>query len=390
MDEGLIKKINDTIYRFERWLVVGSLLVMSVVVFLDVVHRRFTDPESRFASKLAGIFKIFTGDEANWGPEGAGFESLQNIVPWFLPVFFLFIFFLAVRTASRRPLLPSEDNPNREAKSEPLSNGKALMYAAITCVALWAVLRLFFGKPGVNPTECESYSFDCGVFPNGFKWALPMGLVLTIWVGFVGASMATRDNRHLKVEALQRLMPETVQRFTGLISGLLTAAFCFLLAWLARRFVGYMYEDYIDSEKLGAMFEGIDVPKYMGFVILPVAYSIMGLRFGLNGVLAFQGKLAESGGELGDLDLDAVADELEGDAHGEEGEDGDPPSLSGAHKAPDDLETREAKSLVAELAAEDAARVDVAATRPDGGLLDPPPIEDPAAPADGEDEGKED
>lgn len=356
MGEGLIKRINDAVYKFERWLVVGSLLVMSVVVFLDVVHRRFTDPESRFASKLAAIFKLIAGDEAKWDPGGAGFDSLQNTVPWFLPVFFLLLFFLAIRTASRRPLLPTAENPDRVAKTEPLSNGKALIYAAVSCVVLWAILRTLFGKPGVNPTQCVGYTFDCGVFPKGFKWALPMGLVLTIWVGFVGASMATRDNRHLKVEALQRLFPEKLQRLTGLISGLLTAAFCFLLAWLARRFVGYMYEDYIDSEKLGAMFEGIDVPKYLGFVILPLAYSIMGLRFGLNGVLAAQGKLAASGGELGDLDLDAVADELEG---GEQLVDGASPSDPEVESSAEDVETREAPSLVAELAAEDAARADV-------------------------------
>lgn len=378
MDEGLIKRINDAVYKFERWLVVGSLLVMSCVVFLDVVHRRFTDPESRFASKLAAIFKLITGEEANWSPGGAGFDSLQNTVPWFLPVFFLLLFFLAIRTASRRPLLPTADNPGREAKSEPLSNGKALLFATISCVVLWALLRTLFGKPGVNPTQCTGYSFECGVFPKGFKWALPMGLVLTIWVGFVGASMATRDNRHLKVEALQRLLPEKLQRVTGLISGLLTAAFCFLLAWLARRFVGYMYEDYIDSNKLGAMFEGIDVPKYLGFVILPLAYSIMGLRFGLNGVLALQGKLADSGGELGDFDLDAVADELEG---GEQLGDGSPPSTSAADEPLEsDIETREAPKLVAELAAEDAARADVADAADDAVEAD----------ESGKDEGKED
>ena len=81
--------------------------------------------------------------------------------------------------------------------------------------------------------------------------------------------------------------------------------------------------------------------------------------------------------------------ELEGgvDADGVPGDEGD---RGDKNDLGSDLETREAKSLVADLAAEDAARVDVGATRPDGGLEDPPPIEDPAAPADSDDEGKED
>jgi TRAP-type C4-dicarboxylate transport system permease small subunit len=45
-----LSRLNALIYRIERWIVVTALLVMSGVVFLDVVQRRYTDPTSKLAA----------------------------------------------------------------------------------------------------------------------------------------------------------------------------------------------------------------------------------------------------------------------------------------------------------------------------------------------------
>lgn len=48
----MIGKIDRAYYRLEKTLVVASLLVMSLIVFLDVAHRRLASPDSTITSLL--------------------------------------------------------------------------------------------------------------------------------------------------------------------------------------------------------------------------------------------------------------------------------------------------------------------------------------------------
>ena len=89
-----LKKLNHWVYQVERFIVVSSLLVMSVVVFLAVVYRRYADPQSVLADKLAKLI----GAER----ETATWQSLQDIAgPLSLLALFVIVY-LGFRTASRR------------------------------------------------------------------------------------------------------------------------------------------------------------------------------------------------------------------------------------------------------------------------------------------------
>lgn len=299
-----LQRLNDLIYRVERWIVVASLLIMSVIVFLDVVQRRYTDPQSKLAAKLSALFGIDEGTGA-W-------ETMQGLSTWMTLGIFLGLFYFGVRSAAPRGLLPDKDGKRKE-KSVP-SRAKSALLAVAGVAGCWLAMRILYGSGEVKDIEvCASgFSFDCGIFPNGLIWSQPFALVLTLWVGFLGASMATKDNRHLKVEAVQKALPENLRRISGLISGFLTAGFCLLLAWLAWRYVGYQREDWLDSDEMGALYDGIDIAKWQGSLILPVAYVLMAVRFVANGFLAFQGKLDETPAELADLDLSGLDDDESG------------------------------------------------------------------------------
>lgn len=294
-----LQRLNALIYRIERWIVVTALLVMSVVVFLDVVQRRYTDPTSKLAAKLSALFGI-AEDTAAW-------DSMQSASVWMIVAIFFGLFYFGIRSASTRALIPKRDTP-REATRPPPSRPKAALLAAAAMGVGWLTLRVLYGNGEVQAIEtcAAGYSWACGLFPNGLIWSQPFALVLTLWVGFLGASMATKDNRHLKVEAVQRALPETLRRWSGLVSGLVTAGFCALLAFLAYRYVGYQREDWLDADRLGALYDGIDIAKWQGSLVLPLAYGLMALRFVANGVLAFQGKLDDTLPELADIDLSGL------------------------------------------------------------------------------------
>jgi TRAP-type C4-dicarboxylate transport system permease small subunit len=297
-----LKKLNHWLYQIERTIVVVSLLLMSVVVFLAVVHRRYADPESVFANKVAKLFGA-ERDTATW-------QSLQDVSgPVTLVVLGLMVY-LGFRTASRRRLWNPGDETGKSAKEihgEPLSHLKCAIYTVATILGSYLLMVLLFGTGKLEQSACielhqaDDYSFHCGMFPAGLAWAQPLGLILTLWVAFLGASMATKDNLHLKVEAVQKALPEHIRRISGLLSGLLTAAFCMLLAYLAYEWVVSMKEQWTNSNHLGGLHDGIDIPKWASFCIVPLAYMLMGVRFVGIGLLAFRGELEELPPELRDL-----------------------------------------------------------------------------------------
>jgi len=298
-----LKKINHWLYQLERVIVVGSLFVMSLVVFLSVVYRRYADPESVMASKLAKLIGA-ERDTATW-------QSLQDASGPMSMVLLGAIVYLGFRTASRRSLWNRSGEDGKSAKEihgEPLPHGKCAIYTVATILGCWLLMVLLFGTGKIEQAECielrlaGEYSFACGRFPAGLAWAQPLGLILTLWVSFLGASMATKENLHLKVEAVQKALPEKLRRISGLLSGLLTAGFCLLLAYLAYQWVGSMKSQWVDSDHLGGLHDGIDIPKWLSFSVVPLAYTLMAARFVGLGVLAFRGELEELPAELRGLE----------------------------------------------------------------------------------------
>lgn len=57
-----------------------------------------------------------------------------------------------------------------------------------------------------------------------------MAVVLMVWVGFLGASLATRQGKHLSVDASDRILSPRAARLTKRFSGLAAAAFCWIFS----------------------------------------------------------------------------------------------------------------------------------------------------------------
>jgi TRAP-type C4-dicarboxylate transport system permease small subunit len=297
-----LKKLNHWLYQAERVIVVVSLLVMSVVVFLSVAHRRYADPQSVLADKLAKLIGA-ERDSSTW-------QSLQDMAT---PLSFLLlgaVVYLGFRMASRRALWDRSDEAGKslaDIHGQPLSHAKCALYSVATLLGMWLVMVLLFGTGKIEQSECielrlaGEFSFACGRYPEGLAWAQPLGLILTLWVAFLGASMATKDNLHLRVEAVQKALPERLKRISGLLSGLLTAGFCMLLAYLGYRYVDVKHDQWELSNHLGGLHDGIDIPYWFSFSVVPLAYMLMGFRFIGVGIQAFKGELDDLPPELREL-----------------------------------------------------------------------------------------
>lgn len=300
--QDLLKKADDGLHQAERALVVAALLVMSVLVFLSVAHSRWSDSESILTAVIARLLGS--------GPDDGLYQSLQTQSFWIAVVSFFVVVVAAARTGSTRSLWPSGDAKAASAAKDAAPRGWPLSLGIGLGVTVGSLATMFvlFGQPELDPSTCSEQGFTlrCGVFPNGIVWAEAVALILTIWVAFVGTAMAAKDNRHLKVEAVVSRLPEGIKRWVGLVSGLVTAGFCFFLAFLSYKYVMYQYEIAAGSQGVGGNFEGTEIKVWLGFSIVPVAYALTALRSIATGVRSAMGLIDDTPAELADVDLSAI------------------------------------------------------------------------------------
>ena len=103
--------------------------------------------------------------------------------------------------------------------------------------------------------------------------------------------MCTYENKHLKVEAAQRAIPDSLKPYVVFLSAVFTATVCFALMWLSTRFVLRRHLDFVQTEGRGGVVEGLGLPLYQAYAVLPLSFAIMTVRFLARGVFALGGEL---------------------------------------------------------------------------------------------------
>ena len=124
------------------------------------------------------------------------------------------------------------------------------------------------------------------LFGGGLVWIPPLLRVMVLWLGLLGALLATRTREHIAIDLASRLAGPGLRRLLALISSVFAAVVCLLLAWHSQNFVRFAWE-------FGDVAFG-RVPAWPLQIIIPLSFALMGLRFMLQGV---QDLLAKTEGE---------------------------------------------------------------------------------------------
>ena len=109
------------------------------------------------------------------------------------------------------------------------------------------------------------------LFSTGFVWADELIKLMVLWLAMVGSIAACRDNRHIRIDAISHVLPDTAIHIIRVIVDSFAAAVCGVLAWQAYRWT-----------KLEIEFEDtvlIDTPAWLAHVIVPLAFAIVSYRF---------------------------------------------------------------------------------------------------------------
>lgn len=116
------------------------------------------------------------------------------------------------------------------------------------------------------------------LFSIGFVWTDPVTRLLVLWVGLMGAMVASRNDEHINMDIVSRWLPAPLQRFTHVVTSFFTFAVCAAVAYNAGRLVYFDYRD-------GLMVFGF-FPAWIAETIVPFGFAVIGLRYLLRGSAA--------------------------------------------------------------------------------------------------------
>jgi TRAP-type C4-dicarboxylate transport system permease small subunit len=226
-----VAQFDRAVYRAERVLAAALFLAMSLVMFVNVVQRVYSREESRLVS-------IFLDKPPT--PENAWWHHTFSM--WLSLALAFVLAYLGARTITlKRPL------------GRLASVGAALAVTAL----LGGVVKLVLA-----------------MFPNGVIWAPRFCGVGMLWVGLLGASMATYEKRHLALEMGDKLWPKKVFPYVKAVSLLTATVMCVFLVWLAWLSISdyRSHNDVIDPSSFRWA-------KWKVLLVVPYALGMMAFRF---------------------------------------------------------------------------------------------------------------
>ena len=108
-------------------------------------------------------------------------------------------------------------------------------------------------------------------FDGGILWGDSLVRILVLWVTFIGATIASRNDDHISMDVLTRFigprLRSKMERFRNLFTSIITGIF----AWYSLQFVLMDYADGIIA------FAG--VPAWTCEVVMPFGATVMSLRY---------------------------------------------------------------------------------------------------------------
>ncbi|MGD9488403.1 MAG: TRAP transporter small permease [Calditrichaceae bacterium] len=109
------------------------------------------------------------------------------------------------------------------------------------------------------------------VFDQGILWGDTFLRHLVLWVGFIGASLATRDEKHIDIDILTRFLPVRAKSVVRIITNVFAGIICFILGKAGLTFV-------LQEIEFGTILFN-DIPAWYFEIIIPVGFALMGIRF---------------------------------------------------------------------------------------------------------------
>jgi len=116
-------------------------------------------------------------------------------------------------------------------------------------------------------------------FTTGISWGDPLVRYLVLWIGFIGASLAVREGKHINIDVFSQWIPGLGNTLIRFITNLFSAFICGVLTFAAVNF--------IQNEAQFDAVTALGISTWLIQLIIPIAFGLMTLRFGFQSVRVF-------------------------------------------------------------------------------------------------------
>jgi TRAP-type C4-dicarboxylate transport system permease small subunit len=108
-------------------------------------------------------------------------------------------------------------------------------------------------------------------FDTGILWGDALVRVLVLWVTFIGATIASRNDEHIRIDLLTRFTSVRSSLWLDRFRSLFTAFVAGVFAWFSFEFVRLDYEDGITAFA--------SVPAWVCELVMPLGAGLICLRY---------------------------------------------------------------------------------------------------------------
>ncbi len=117
------------------------------------------------------------------------------------------------------------------------------------------------------------------VFTTGLIWGEVILRNLVLWIGFIGATLATREGKHINIDAISRSLPPLGRAVAETCIHLFSSLICSLFTYASLKFIRN------EAEMGATTLAGI--PAWILEAVLPLTFGLMAFRFALHAVQTF-------------------------------------------------------------------------------------------------------
>jgi TRAP-type C4-dicarboxylate transport system permease small subunit len=150
---------------------------------------------------------------------------------------------------------------------------------------LWLMVLLTFVQVGLRSLYTYGHLHWANAMLGHMDGSGPFVRLLVLWLTFLGASLLTRDGKHINIDIFSSVLPK---RWLPAREVLLASVCLFISAVMFKVCV-----DYIRMEMAFGGTTLFDLPALLGQVILPAGFAILCFRFLIKslqeGIRAFRG-----------------------------------------------------------------------------------------------------
>lgn len=107
------------------------------------------------------------------------------------------------------------------------------------------------------------------VFNSSLSWTEELSRYMFIWFIFISTSYAVIEKAHIKVESLNRLIPEKIRPYTNIIGKIIWFVFSLFVSYL-----GVTYSMSMTASVSAAM----KIPMSIVYFGIPLGYFLMSIR----------------------------------------------------------------------------------------------------------------